>query len=346
MSDKNSRGNDCRVVSGMRPSGKLHLGHLHGVLENWLELQKKYESFFFVADWHALTTEYANPREIKKNIPDMVIDWLSVGIDPAQSTIFCQSAVKEHAELYVLLSMYTPLGWLERNPTYKEQLEELSSKDVRTLGFLGYPVLQTADIIVYKANKVPVGKDQAPHIELSREITRRFNHLVCPKKDGGDKDRGIFPEPETLLTKSSKVLGTDGRKMSKSYGNSIYISDSPEEVDRKISTMVTDPARQRKTDPGNPDICPVYETFHDLYSEDDTKAWVREGCTKATIGCIECKKSVIPKVLEKLEPIQKKRADLEKDSGYVSDILDMGASRAREIAGETLCEVREALGLD
>ena len=339
MANNNSIDKDSRVLSGMRPSGKLHLGHLHGVLDNWLELQKKYESFFFVADWHALTTEYANPKGIKDNIPDMVIDWLSVGIDPAQSTIFCQSDIKEHAELYVLLSMYTPLSWLERNPTYKEQLEELKNKDVRTLGFLGYPVLQTADIIVYKANKVPVGKDQAPHVELSREITRRFNHLVCGEGEG------IFPEPETLLTKSSKVLGTDGRKMSKSYNNSVYISDSPEDVDKKIRTMMTDTARQKKTDPGNPDICPVFQTFHTLYSDDDTKSWVREGCTKATIGCIECKKSVIPKVLEKLEPIQKKRADLTRDMDYVRSVLDMGAERAREIASVTLEEVRKSLGL-
>lgn len=341
MTKNNSRGNNSRVLSGMRPSGKLHLGHLHGVLDNWLELQQKYESFFFVADWHALTTDYANTSNIKSNIPDMVIDWLSVGIDPEQSTIFCQSAIKEHAELYVLLSMYTPLGWLERNPTYKEQLEELKSKDVRTLGFLGYPVLQTADIIIYKANKVPVGKDQAPHIELSREITRRFNHLVC-----GDKNEGIFPEPETLLTKASKVLGTDGRKMSKSYDNSIYISDSVDVIDKKIRTMVTDTARQKKTDPGNPDICPMYQTFHELYSDEETKAWATEGCIKATIGCIECKKSVIPKVLEKLEPIQKKRAELEKDSDYIADVLNRGADKAREIASNTLSEVREALGLD
>ena len=347
---KDSNGNG-RVLSGMRPSGKLHLGHLHGVLDNWLELQEKYDCFFFVADWHALTTEYANPRGIKSNVPDMVIDWLSVGIDPALSTIFCQSDVKEHAELYVLLSMYTPLGWLERNPTYKEQLEELKSKDIRSLGFLGYPVLQTADIIIYKADKVPVGADQAPHIELSREITRRFNHLTNPdsskgnKKGNNDNSVGIFPEPETLLTKAAKVLGTDGRKMSKSYDNSIYISDDADTIDKKIRTMVTDTARQKKTDPGDPKKCPMFETFHELYSDEETKAWAIEGCTKATIGCIECKKAVIPKVLERMEPIHKRRAELIAKPDSVTEILTMGAEKAREVAGETMSEVRKALGL-
>ncbi len=324
-----------RVLSGMRPSGKLHLGHFHGVLENWLTLQKEFECFFFVADWHALTTEYAEPKTIGENIPEMVIDWLSVGIDPEVSTIFLQSAVKEHAELFVLLSMITPLGWLERNPTYKEQLSELKGKDVRTFGFLGYPVLQTADIIIYKADKVPVGQDQAPHVELSREITRRFNHLY------GE----FFPEPQTLLTKSPKVLGTDGRKMSKSYDNAVLISDAPEVIEKKMLTMVTDTARKKRTDPGNPDICPLYLTFHVLYSDSKTLDWVREGCTTAGIGCIECKKSVIPKVLERLEPVQKKRAELEKAPDYLQDVLKAGNEKASAIAAETMIGVRKAMGL-
>lgn len=325
-----------RVLSGMRPSGRLHMGHLHGVLDNWLKLQEEYDCFFFVADWHALTSEYSKPKGIKESVSEMALDWLSVGIDPTKSTVFVQSAVKEHAELLVLLSMITPLGWLERNPTYKEQLQELKEKDLRTYGFLGYPVLQTADIIIYKADKVPVGLDQAPHVELSREITRRFNFLY------GE----IFPEPQTLLTEASKLLGTDGRKMSKSYNNAIYLTDAPEVVDKKISTMMTDPARQRKTDPGNPDICPVYNSFHKLYSSEDTIAWVREGCTTAGIGCIECKKKVIPLVIEKLAPIQERRAELEKDPAAVEKILREGAEKARAVAQKTMQEVRSSVSLD
>ncbi|MEE9614816.1 MAG: tryptophan--tRNA ligase [Thermodesulfobacteriota bacterium] len=324
-----------KVLSGMRPSGRLHLGHYHGVLENWLRLQGEHHCFFFVADWHALTTEYADPKGIRENSREMVLDWLSVGIDPEVSTIFGQSAIKEHAELFVLLSMITPLSWLERNPTYKEQLTELKDKDIHTHGFLGYPVLQTADIIVYKAEMVPVGVDQAPHIELAREITRRFNHLY------GD----TFPEPETLLTEAHKVLGTDGRKMSKAYGNAIYLSDSPEVIEKKMLTMVTDTARKRKTDPGNPDVCPVFLSFHKLYSDEETSAWVREGCTGASIGCIECKKAVIPKVLERLEPVREKRAELSKDPERVWSILREGEARAREVAQKTMTAVRAAMGL-
>ena len=304
-----------RVLSGMRPTGRLHLGHFHGVLSNWLKLQKEYDCFFFVADWHALTTDYANPASIKDNIREMVIDWLSVGIDPATAVIFRQSVIKEHAELHVLLSMITPLSWLERNPTYKEQVEALVEKDVRTFGFLGYPVLQTADIIIYKAGLVPVGVDQAPHLELSREITRRFNHLY------GD----TFPEPQTLLTTSPKVLGTDGRKMSKSYNNAILLSDALEDVEKKMLQMMTDTARQRRTDAGNPDVCPFYETFHALYSDETTIQWVREGCAKASIGCTDCKRSVIPKVQAFLEPMQKRRAELEKDPSAIEAILRYGA---------------------
>lgn len=325
-----------RVLSGMRPTGKLHFGHYHGVLANWLRLQEEFECFFFIADWHALTTDYANPGGIKDNAMQMVIDWMSVGIDPSKSTIFRQSAIKEHAELLVLLGMITPLPWLERNPTYKEQLQEIRDKDLHTYGFLGYPVLQTADIIIYKANKVPVGIDQAPHLELSREIARRFNNFYGP----------VFPEPETLLTPVPKVLGTDGRKMSKSYNNSIFLSDPPAEVEKKILGMVTDTARKRRTDAGNPDVCPLYQTFHVLYSDEKTKAWVREGCTTAGIGCTECKRSVLPKVLQWLEPIQKRRAELEKDPGALKAVLEQGARKATEASGATMKEVRAAMGLE
>lgn len=325
-----------RVLSGMRPTGKLHFGHYHGVLANWLRLQEEYECFFFVADWHALTTDYANPSNIKDNIREMVIDWLSVGIDPSKVTIFRQSSIKEHAELHVLLSMITPLPWLERNPTYKEQIEAMKEKDLLTFGFLGYPVLQTSDIIIYKANKVPVGIDQAPHLELSREITRRFNHFY------GE----VFPEPQTLLTAIPKVLGTDGRKMSKSYNNAIFLSDSPAEVEKKILPMMTDTARKKRTDPGTPDLCPLFLTFHNLYSNEETINWVREGCTKALIGCIECKKSVIPKVLAALEPVQKKRKELEADPGRIAEILSAGAKKAAIVAQETMTHVRSAMGLE
>lgn len=325
-----------RVVSGMRPSGKLHLGHYHGVLSNWLELQKEYECFFFVADWHALTSEYSDTSSIRENSIEMALDWLSIGIDPAKSTVFVQSSVKAHAELSLLLSMITPLSWLERNPTHKEQLKEVKDKDLSTYGFLGYPVLQTADIIMYLANFVPVGVDQAPHVELSREITRRFNYLY------GE----TFPEPKTLLTPAQRFLGTDGRKMSKSYDNSIYISDEPSVIDKKIRTMQTDPARMRRTDPGDPDICPVFESFHKFYSNEETKTWVREGCTTAGIGCIDCKKSVIEKVLESLEPIQKRREELSKDPDAIISILKDGDNRAIEVARSTMEIVRSKLGME
>ncbi len=332
-----------RVLSGMRPSGKLHIGHFHGVLENWLKLQnlspnasigEEHECFFFVADWHALTTEYNNPSAIQENIREMALDWLSVGIDPERSTIFLQSAVKEHAELHLLLSMITPLSWLERNPTYKEQVEEVKDKDLHTYGFLGYPVLQTADIIIYKANMVPVGIDQAPHLELSREITRRFNFLY------GE----TFPEPQTLLTETPKLLGTDGRKMSKSYNNAIFLSDPPDVIEKKILPMMTDPARQRRTDKGNPEVCPVY-FLHKIYSTPETIAWVEQGCKTAGIGCIECKKSLIPSIVKKLEPIQKKRAELTKNPDVVNDVLNRGNKKAVKIAQETMTGVRKALKL-
>lgn len=323
----------------MRPSGKLHLGHLHGVLHNWLELQKEYDCFFFVADWHALTSEYENTSIISDSVNEMVIDWLSVGIDPKESTIFVQSQVPEHAELFVLLSMITPLPWLERNPTYKEQLTEIKDKDIRTYGFLGYPVLQTADIIVYKADKVPVGIDQAPHIELSREIVRRFNNLYCKNSTG------IFPEPQTLLTESKKFLGTDGRKMSKSYNNSIYIGDEISVMEKKLKTFMTDTARQRKTDPGDPEKCPFFESFHKNYSDDDTLIEVMAGCKNASFGCIDCKMRVIPKILEEIAPIHEKRVEFSKDKNYISDILNDGNKKASTIAKATMEEVREAMGL-
>lgn len=325
----------ARVLSGMRPSGKLHLGHYFGVLQNWLKLQSEYECFFFVADWHALTTDYANTAELKNNCNEMVLDWLSVGIDPKKSTVFVQSSVIEHAELFVLLSMITPLSWLERNPTYKEQIEEIKDKDLHNYGFLGYPVLQTADIIIYRANQVPVGIDQAPHLELSREITRRFNFFY------GE----VFPEPQTLLTSTPKVLGTDGRKMSKSYNNAIFLTDAPNVVEHKILTMVTDTARKKRTDKGNPEVCPLFLTFHVLYSNEETKAWVREGCTQAKIGCIECKKAVIPNVIKMLEPIQQRRAELEKTPGIVEKTLEECRGKATEEARKTMKAVREAMKL-
>lgn len=325
-----------RVLSGMRPTGKLHLGHFHGVLDNWLKLQEDHDCFFFVADWHALTSDYAEPENLKDNIREMMLDWLSVGIDPEKSTVFVQSAIKEHAELCVLLSMITPLSWLERNPTHKEQLAEVKNRDLSTYGFLGYPVLQTADIIMYMADMVPVGLDQAPHIELSREITRRFNHLYGK----------VFPEPKTLLTEASKLLGTDGRKMSKSYNNSIYLSDDPKKIEKKMRTMKTDPARQRRDDPGDPELCPVYTSFHTLYSDDKTKAWVEENCKSAGIGCIDCKMAVIEKVLERLAPIQAKRAELEKDTPKIDKILRAGEEIARERAVKTMDQVRKHMNLD
>lgn len=321
-----------RVLSGMRPSGKLHLGHFHGVLLNWLRLQKENECLFFVADWHALTTEYNNPSNIPDNIKEMTLDWLSCGIDPDKSTIFLQSAVKEHAELHLLLSMITPLSWLERNPTYKEQIEEVKDKDLHTYGFLGYPVLQTADIIIYKADMVPVGIDQAPHLELSREITRRFNFLYG----------NTFPEPQTLLTETPKLLGTDGRKMSKSYNNAIFLSDPPDVIEKKILPMMTDPARQKRTDKGNPEICPVY-FLHKIYSTPETISWVEHGCRTAGIGCIECKKALIPSIIKELAPIQKKRAELVKNPDIVNQVLTKGNVKAKSIAAETMAGVRKAL---
>ena len=323
-----------RVVSGMRPTGKLHLGHYYGALKNWVTLQDKYECFYFVADWHALTTEYASPKIIKESIKEMVIDWLALGIHVHKSTIFIQSHLSEHAELYLMLSMITPLSWLERNPTYKEQEQELKDKDIHTHGFLGYPVLQAADILMYKAHKVPVGVDQVPHLELTREIARRFNFLY----------QEIFPLPEALLTETPKILGIDGRKMSKSYNNAIFLSDPPEVVKEKVSQMFTDPNRKRKKDPGNPEICNVF-TLHNFYSTRNDVEMINRDCRTAHIGCVECKKKLAPRVIEFLAPIQEKQAYYLDRPELIDEILADGNKRAQCIARQNLKEAREAMGI-
>ena len=322
------------IVSGMRPTGRLHLGHLHGALKNWLRLQEQYRCYFFVADWHALTTDYAAPQDINSNTREMVMDWLSVGLDPARSVIFRQSRVKEHAELYLLFAMITPVPWLERNPTYKEQIKELTEKDLSTYGFLGYPVLQAADITIYKANKVPVGVDQAPHVELTREIVRRFNQTYRP----------IFPEPEVLLTEAQKVPGLDGRKMSKSYNNAVFLSDAPKEIDQKLSRMMTDPARVKRTDPGEPEKCPAFQ-LHKIYCTVEEIDYVTQGCRTAAIGCLDCKKIMIKHVIEELAPFREKRAQYEKNPEQVDAVLAAGNETAQKKASETMAEVREAVGL-
>lgn len=322
------------IVSGMRPTGRLHLGHLHGALKNWLRLQENYRCYFFVADWHALTTDYASPQGINQSTREMVMDWLSVGLDPAQSVIFRQSHVKEHAELHLLFSMITPLSWLERNPTYKDQIKELTEKDLSTYGFLGYPVLQAADITIYKATKVPVGVDQAPHVELTREIVRRFNQLYRP----------VFPEPEVLLTEAQKLPGLDGRKMSKSYNNAVFLSDPPEEIDRKLSRMMTDPARVRRTDPGEPEKCPAFQ-LHKIYCTPEEIEYVSRGCRTAGIGCLECKKIMIKHVIDDLAPFREKRAVYERSPEQVDQVLEDGKEVAQKKAAETMVEVREAVGL-
>jgi len=322
------------IVSGARPTGRLHLGHLHGALRNWVKLQDNYRCYFFIADWHALTTDYATPQNIGQSTMDMLLDWLSVGLDPSRSVLFRQSRVPEHAELHLLYSMITPVPWLERNPTYKDQIKELSAKDLTTYGFLGYPVLQAADITIYKANKVPVGVDQVPHVELTREIVRRFNQLYQP----------LFPEPEALLTETQKLPGLDGRKMSKSYGNAVFLSDPPEEIDQKLSRMMTDPARVRRTDPGEPEKCPAFQ-LHKIYCTPDEIDYVTKGCRTASIGCLECKKIMIKHVIEDLAPIREKRAALEKKPQEVEAILTKGNRTAQQTAAETMAEVRPAVGL-
>ena len=394
-----------KVLSGMRPTGRLHLGHYHGVLANWIKLQHEYPCLFFVADWHALTTAYDEPGTITDNATDMVVDWLAAGVDPSQATIFIQSKVPEHAELHLLLSMMTPLSWLERVPTYKDQQEKLSHKDLTTYGFLGYPLLQAADILIYRANRVPVGDDQVPHVEFTREIARRFNHLYgresgfedkareAVKKLGskraklydelrtryqergesealeqahellneaqslslGDRERlfgwlegtrkMILVEPDALLTHASRMPGLDGQKMSKSYGNTIMLREDTETVGKKIRTMQTDPARVRRTDPGDPDKCPVWQ-FHLIYSSEEVRSWVQTGCRSAGIGCIECKQPVIDGVLREQEPMRERARMYEEDPQLVKNIIADGCERARKLAQETMRDVREAIGLD
>ncbi len=394
-----------RVLSGMRPTGQLHLGHYHGVLKNWLTLQNKYECFFFVADWHALTTEYEDPHIISESVWDMVIDWLAVGIDPGAAKIFIQSRVPEHAELHLLLSMCTPLSWLERVPSYKDQQEKLNNKDLTTYGFLGYPLLQTADILIYKAGHVPVGEDQVAHVELSREVARRFNYLYgreagfeekaenAARKMGkknnrlyqelrknyqeqgdaqalekahaliegqqnisiGDRERligylegggkVILPEPQALLAPASKLLGLDGQKMSKSYGNTISLRESPASVEEKIKKMKTDINRVRREDPGDPNKCPVW-SLHEIYSNDEVKDWVQTGCRTAGIGCLDCKGPLIDSILKEQSPIRERAREYQEDTETVRGIISDGCEAAREVARETIVEVRQAMGLE
>ncbi|RLJ18438.1 tryptophan--tRNA ligase [bacterium endosymbiont of Escarpia laminata] len=394
-----------RVLSGMRPTGRLHLGHYHGVLKNWVELQHEHECFFFVADWHALTTHYDDPSVVPASVRDMVIDWLAAGVDTEKATLFVQSHVPEHAELHLLLSMITPLGWLERVPSYKDQQEKLKEKDLATYGFLGYPLLQSADILIYKAGYVPVGEDQVAHVELTREVARRFNHIYgrevdfeqkaeqAKKKMGKknakafdrylrayqeqgdlealtsarnllesqqnitDSDRErlfgflegggriILVEPQPLLTKASKMPGLDGQKMSKSYGNTISLRESPEKLETMLKRMPTDTNRVRRTDPGDPAKCPVWQ-FHEVYSNDETKAWVQEGCRSAGIGCLDCKAPVIESVLAELRPMQARAEAFEAQPELVDDIIAAGCDRAREVAQETMAEVRQVMSLD
>ncbi len=389
----------------MRPTGALHLGHYHGVLKNWVRLQHEFECLFFVADWHALTTHYDTPDIIEKNTWDMAIDWLAAGVDPSQATIFIQSRVPQHAELHLLLSMITPLGWLERVPTYKDQQEKLSDKDLSTYGFLGYPLLQSADILIYRANRVPVGEDQVPHIEFTREIARRFNHVygrepgfeqkaeAAIKKLGakrarlyrelrtkfleqgdaqaleaaralldkaqnlalGDRERlfgyvegggkMILTEPQALLTEASKMPGTDGQKMSKSYDNTIGLRDEPDAITKKIRTMPTDPARVKRTDPGDPEKCPVWQ-LHLVYSDEPRKQWVQEGCRSAGIGCLECKQPVIDGVLAELKPMRERAQRYVDDPTLVKSIIADGCEKAQKLAEETMRDVRGVMGLD
>ncbi|MET0071333.1 MAG: tryptophan--tRNA ligase [Candidatus Thiodiazotropha sp.] len=400
----NQSPSSSRVLSGMRPTGRLHLGHYHGVLKNWVELQHRHECFFFVADWHALTTHYDDPSVIPESIWEMVVDWLAAGVDNEAATLFIQSLVPEHAELHLLLSMITPLGWLERVPSYKDQQEKLKEKDLATYGFLGYPLLQSADILIYRAAQVPVGEDQVAHVELTREVARRFNHIFgreagfeelaeqARKKMGkkaakqftqlqrayqeqGDLEalesgrgllqaqqninteererllgylegsgRIILTEPQPLLTKASKMPGLDGQKMSKSYQNTISLREKPKDVEEMLKRMPTDTNRVRRTDPGDPRRCPVWQ-FHEVYSDDDTKRWVEEGCRSAGIGCLDCKGPVIDAVLNELKPMQMRAAEFEAQPDLVRRIIKEGSERAREVARETMGEVRQAMSL-
>jgi len=321
-----------RVVSGMRPTGKLHIGHYHGVLENWVKMQDSFDCFFFVADWHSLTTEYADTSGIAQNIREMVLDWVAFGLDPAKCIIFRQSLVPHHSELNLILSMVTPVSWLERCPTYKEMQENLEAKDLSTFGFLGYPVLMAADIILYKAMRVPVGQDQLPHLEITREIARRFNHLYG----------AVFPEPDALLTETPKLPGLDGRKMSKSYNNSIYLSDSAEETGKKIMGMMTDPARVRRNDPGDPDICVAFN-LHRIYVPQEKLEEIVPACRNATIGCVECKKILVGCMNERLAPFRARREELAANPGFVDELLEEGSKKASLISDAVMTEVRTAL---
>jgi len=321
-----------RILSGMRPTGPLHLGNLHGALNNWVGMQDEYDCFFFIADWHALTSDYENPGAITGYVNEMMIDWLSAGLDPEKSTLFVQSLVPEHAELFLFLSMITPVPWLERNPTYKDQIVQIENKDLSTFGFLGYPVLQAADIIMYKANGVPVGIDQVPHVEITREIARRFNFLY------GD----VFPEPEAILTQTSKILGLDRRKMSKSYNNAIYLSDTPDEIAKKVSRMITDPQRMRRSDPGNPDVCNVFE-FHKIYSGTETCETIDPQCRNAEIGCVECKKIMAKNLISAMAPLHERRAHFKAKPEQVKEIIALGSQKARAVARETMAQVRGAI---
>lgn len=323
-----------RVLSGMRPTGPLHLGNLHGALLNWVDMQETYDCFFFIADWHALTSDYEDPSQISGYTREIIKDWLSVGLSPEKSTLFVQSDIKEHAELFLIFSMITPVPWLERNPTYKDQMIQLNNKDLSTFGFLGYPVLQAADIIMYKANAVPVGVDQVPHVEITREIARRFNYFYG----------NVFPEPETILTQTPKILGLDRRKMSKSYNNAIYLSDSPEEVTTKVSQMITDPQRARKSDPGDPDVCNVYE-FHKLYTDPESTTTIAKECRSAEIGCVDCKKIMGRNLLAALAPIHEKRDYYNHHPELVADIIEEGCNKAGKVARRTMAEVRNVIGI-
>jgi tryptophanyl-tRNA synthetase len=321
-----------RILSGMRPTGPLHMGNYLGALDNWVGMQDRYDCYFFVADWHALTSDYEKPGPLAEYVRHILLDWLSVGLSPDKSTIFVQSKVPEHAELYLILSMITPVPWLERNPTYKDQIVQLNNKDLSTFGFLGYPVLQAADIIMYKANGVPVGVDQVPHVEITREIARRFNHLYGP----------VFPEPDAILTRTPKILGLDRRKMSKSYGNAIYLSDSAQELTAKVMQMITDPQRMRRSDPGNPDICNVFE-FHKLYTGPEHVRQIDQDCRSADIGCVDCKKIMAKHLTDALAPIREKRRYYESNPDLVQQIMMDGSADARKIASETMIQVKSAV---
>lgn len=330
-----------RVLSGMRPTGKLHLGNYMGALFNWVRLQHEYECYFFIADWHALTTDYADVSRLQDNTREVALDFLAAGLDPEKCVLFVQSAVKQHAELHLLLSMITPLSWLERVPSYKDQQEQLKEKDLATYGFLGYPLLQSADILLYRADFVPVGQDQVAHVELTREVARRVNQFY---PDVTHPTQSILPEPKVLLTPSPKLPGMDGRKMSKSYGNTILLTDPEPVIRQKLKPMVTDPARVRRSDPGNPEVCPVFD-LHKVFSSAETQQKVREGCTTAGIGCIECKGWVADAIVAELVPIQERRRKYENDPALITEILKDGEQRATARAEQTMVQVRTAMGL-